>query len=270
MRKVLVTGAAGGVGTMLRRLLPAHYADIRWSDLKNADQLAVCEEFVAADLADMQQVEKITAGVDGIVHLGGYSIEGPWETILQSNIAGTYNLFEAARKSGVKRIVFASSNHVVGFYPRSRKIPIDVTLRPDTRYGVSKAFGESIGALYAYKHGLGVTCLRIGNVAEKPLDMRRMSIWLHPEDLVQLIRIGLEHPEIQYQVFYGASGNQRAWWDNTVAETFGYKPKHNSEVHLAHAQAEQAKLPSDPIGDWYEGGPFCSQEFDRGIKRASS
>lgn len=270
MKKILVTGASGGVGTMLRALLPAHYGDIRWSDLKQAGNLAVCEEFVAADLANLREVEKITDGVDGIVHLGGFSVEGPWETILQSNIAGTYNLFEAARKNGVKRVVFASSNHVVGFFPRNRKIPVDVTLRPDTRYGVSKAFGESIGALYAYKHGLRVTCLRIGNVAEKPLDMRRMSIWLHPEDLVQLIRIGLEHPGIHYEVFYGVSNNQRAWWDNSNAVKFGYKPVHNSETHLAHAQAEQSKLPSDPVGDWYEGGPFCSLEFDGGIERAPS
>lgn len=270
MRKILVTGASGGVGTRLRRLLPSQYGDIRWSDLKQAENLAPCEEFVAADLADMRQVERITEGVEGIVHLGGYSVEGPWETILQSNIAGTYNLFEAARKNKVKRIVFASSNHVVGFYPRNRKIPVDVTLRPDTRYGVSKAFGESLAALYAYKHGLRVTCLRIGNVAEQPLDIRRLSIWLHPEDLVQLIRIGLEHPDIQYEVFYGASNNRRAWWDNTSAEKFGYKPKHNSEEHLAHAQTEQAKLPADPVGDWYEGGPFCSQEFDGGIEHAQS
>ncbi len=270
MKKLLVTGAAGGVGTRLRKLLPPVYNDIRWSDLKQPDDLAAGTEFIRADLANMDQVEKMVDGVEGIVHLGGYSVEGPWETILQSNIAGTYNLFEAARKKDVRRVIFASSNHVVGFYPRSRKISVDVTLRPDTRYGVSKAFGESLGALYAYKHGLRVTCLRIGNVADKPLDMRRMAIWLNPEDLVQLIRIGLEHPDIRFEVFYGMSGNQRAWWDNSNAAKFGYKPKHNSEEHLAHAQSEQAKSPPDPVGDWYEGGTFCSDEFDGGIERANS
>ena len=268
MKTVLVTGAAGGVGTRLRRLLKGVYPRLRWSDLRAPADLAPDEDFVAADLADMSAVEKAVDGVQGIVHLGGHSIEGPWETILQSNIIGCHNLFEAARKKRVERVVFASSNHAVGFYPRRRRIGTDVTVRPDTRYGVSKAFGEALAALYAYKHGLCVTCLRIGNVADEPLDLRRMSIWLHPEDLVQLIRIGLEHPDICYEIFYGASDNDRAWWDNSNAFRYGYQPKHRSEVHRANALAAQAKLPADPIGDWYQGGPFCSEEFDGGIERA--
>ena len=268
MQTVLVTGAAGGVGTRLRRLLKGVYPRIRWSDLRPPADLATDEEFVAADLADMHAVEKAVEGVQGIVHLGGYSIEGPWETILQSNIVGCHNLFEAAHRKRVERIVFASSNHTVGFFPRNRRIGTDVTLRPDTRYGVSKAFGEALAALYAYKHGLRVTCLRIGNVAERPVDLRRMSIWLHPEDLVQLIRIGLEHPDIGYEIFYGASDNERAWWDNANAFRYGYRPKHRSEAHRDTALAAQAKLPKDPVGDWYAGGPFCSEEFDGGIERA--
>jgi len=268
MQRVLVTGAAGGVGTRLRKLLKGVYPQIRWSDIRKPDDLAKDEEFVQADLADARAVEKMVEGMQGIVHLGGYSIEGPWETILQANIVGCHNVFEAARKAKVERIVFASSNHTVGFYPRRRKIGTDVTLRPDTRYGVSKAFGEALAALYAYKHGLRVTCLRIGNVAEEPVDLRRMSIWLHPEDLVQLIRIGLEHPGIQFEVFYGASDNARAWWDNANAFRYGYQPRHRSEDHRETALAAQAKLPTDPVGDWYAGGPFCSDEFDGGIERA--
>ena len=121
-------------------------------------------------MSDLAQVEAICEGVDGILHFGGYSVEGPWDTILQSNIIGCYNLFEAARKKGVKRLVFASSNHAVGFYPRHHRIGTDVTARPDSRYGVSKVFGEAVGALYADKHGLDVTCMRIGNFGDKPLD----------------------------------------------------------------------------------------------------
>ena len=268
MKMVLVTGAAGGVGTRLRKLLKGVYPRIRWSDLRAPADLGADEEFIAADLADMHAVEKAVEGVQGIVHLGGYSIEGPWEAILQSNIVGCHNLFEAARRKRVERIVFASSNHTVGFFPRNRRIGTDVTLRPDTRYGVSKAFGEALAALYAYKHGLRVTCLRIGNVAEQPLDLRRMSIWLHPEDLVQLIRIGLEHPDIGYEIFYGASDNDRAWWDNANAFRYGYRPKHRSEAHRDFALAAQTKLPKDPVSDWYAGGPFCSEEFDGGIERA--
>ena len=167
--------------------------------------------------------------MDGIIHFGAYSVEGPWDTILQSNIAGTYNLFEAARRKGVKRVVFASSNHVVGFYPRTQRLTTDVTALPDTRYGVSKACGEAIGALYAYKFGLQVLCLRIGNVSDQPTNMRLASIWLKPEDLVQLIRIGLEHPDLRYEIFYGASDNDRNWWDNSTAYRYGYKPSGDSE-----------------------------------------
>jgi uronate dehydrogenase len=157
---------------------------------------------------------------------------------------------------------------VVGFYPRRRRIGVNEPVRPDTRYGLSKAFGESVGALYAFKHGLRVTCIRIGNVDDAPVDRRRLSIWLKPEDLVQLIRIGLEHPDIRYEIFYGASDNDRCFWDNNTAFRYGYRPEGRSEEHREAALAAQAKLPADPIGDWYEGGPFCSQEFDNGIERA--
>jgi uronate dehydrogenase len=262
MQNILVTGAAGDIGTRLRKLLKGVYPRIRWSDKRTPADLALDEEFVAADLADYAQVEKIVAGIDGIAHFGGYSIEGDWPTILSANIVGCRNLFEAAYRAGVKRVVFASSNHAVGFYPREKKIGVDVTVRPDSRYGVSKAFGEAIGALYADKHGLRVTCLRIGNVADAPVDQRRMSIWLKPEDLVQLVRIGFEHPDIRFEVFYGASANEAAWWDNSNARRFGYKPQGKAEDFRAQAMAAQAKLPPDPVAERYQGGPFCSDDYD--------
>jgi uronate dehydrogenase len=268
MQRVLLTGASGGVGARLRKLLSEHYPHLRLSDLKTPNDLRAEEEFVAADLADMAQVERAVDGMDGIIHLGAYSVEGPWETILQSNIHGTYNLFEAARRKGVKRVVFASSNHVVGFYPRDQRIGVDVTALPDTRYGVSKAFGESLGAFYAYKFGLEVMCLRIGNVSDQPSNLRLASIWLMPEDLVQLIRIGLEHPDLRYEIFYGVSGNTRGWWDNSAAYRYGYKPSGDSETLLQGAREGQAKLPADLVGDYYQGGHFASQEFDGGLERA--
>jgi uronate dehydrogenase len=267
MQTVLITGAAGGVGSRLRRLLKGVYPRIRLSDIHTPKDLAPSEEFLAADLSDIAAVEKIVDGVQGIVHLGGFSVEGPWETILNANIVGCYNLFEAARRKKVERVVFASSNHAVGFYPRQRRIGVGEPVRPDSRYGVSKAFGEAVGALYAFKHGLRVTCIRIGNVDDAPVDRRRLSIWLKPEDLVQLIRIGLEHPELRHEIFYGVSDNDRGFWDNSAAFRYGYRPEGRSEEHRDAALAAQAKLPPDPIGDWYEGGPFCSDEFDNGIKR---
>jgi len=261
MQNVLITGAAGDVGRRLRKLLKDVYR-LRVSDMRTPADLGADEEFIAADLADYAQVTKIVAGIDGIVHLGGFSVEGPWETILNSNIVGCYHLFEAAYRAGVKRVVFASSNHAVGFYPRSNRIRTDVTVRPDSRYGVSKAFGEALGAFYADKHGLRVTCLRIGNVADAPADKRRLSIWLKPEDLAQLVRIGLEHPDIRFEVFYGASDNEASWWDNSNARRYGYKPQGKAEEFRAQATAAQAKLAPDPIGERYQGGPFCSDEYD--------
>ena len=260
MKRILITGAAGDVGRRITPLMKAAYPEVILSDLKAPADLQG-PGFRQADLADMAQTAAAVAGIDGIVHLGGYSVEGPWESILNANIIGCYNLFEAARLAGVKRVIFASSNHAVGFYPRSNKIPHDVTVLPDGRYGVSKAFGEALGAMYAMKHGLKVTSLRIGNVNEQPLDMRRMAIMLHPKDLVQLIRIGLDHPEIVYEVLYGASDNSRVWWDNKRARELGYKPEFNSETDLRLGQSEQEKLPPDPVGNFYQGGAFCSNEY---------
>src|SRR5918994_6968343 len=141
MKLVLFTGAAGGIARKLWPMMRSDYR-LRLSDLVPVPDALAEEEEVTSDLADLDAVMRAVEGVDAIVHFGGYSVEGPWETILQSNIVGTYNLFEAARRHGVKRVVFASSNHAVGFYRRDQTIGVDVTVRPDSRYGVSKCFGE--------------------------------------------------------------------------------------------------------------------------------
>lgn len=268
MKRVLLTGASGGVGTRLRQLLKPLYPELILSDLKAPADLRSDETFIPADLADAAAIEKACEGVDGIVHLGGFSVEGPWETILSANIVGCHNLFEAARKKGVKRVVFASSNHVMGFHPRSRKIGIEAVPLPDTRYGLSKLFGEGLGSLYAHKHDIGVLSIRIGNFGDKPIDERRLAIWLKPDDLVQLIRLGLEKPDLVYEVVYGMSDNKRAWWDNAHALSLGYKPTGKSEDFAAEALEAQKKLPKDPVGDYYQGGsPFCSAEFNSDLEK---
>ncbi len=267
MTKVLLTGAAGGVGTRLRKLLPPIYPDLVLSDIKEPRDLSPHETFIAADLANPAEVRKAVSGVDAIIHFGGYSVEGPWETILGANIVGTYNLFEAARLEGVKRIVFASSNHVSGFYPRSQTIGIEAIHRPDTRYGVSKAFGEALAALYAFKHGIGTLCIRIGNIDDAPVDVRRLSIWLKPEDLIELIRIGLERPDLVYEVVYGMSNNRRAWWDNAAAGKLGYKPAGGSDKFADDLLARASAKSPDPVGDFFQGGPFCSAEFTGDLDR---
>jgi uronate dehydrogenase len=261
MKRILITGASGGVGSWLRKSLHPHY-ELVLSDRSPPSALEPHETFVAAELADAAAIERAVQGVDGIVHLGGQPVEAPWETILRSNIEGTYNLFEAARKQGVRRVVFASTNHAVGFYPRTQTIDTRALPLPDSRYGVSKAFGEALGALYAYKFGLGVLCIRIGNVNEAPLDERRLSIWVKPADLASLVRIGLEREGLVYEVVYGMSDNARGWWDNTRARELGYKPEGKSEDFVREALAAQAQLPPDPVGDYFQGGPFCSEEFE--------
>jgi uronate dehydrogenase len=262
MDTVLITGAAGGIGTRLRALLKGTYPNLRLSDTVTPTDLGNDEQFVRADLADPAQVDEAIAGVDGIIHLGGRSIEDTWDVIHNANIVGCYNLFEAARRHHVKRVVFASSNHAVGFYRRERRIGTDVVARPDSRYGVSKLFGEGLGALYADKYGLRVMCIRIGNFDDRPVDKRRLSIWISPRDLVQLMRIGLEHPDLHYEVVYGASDNSEGWWDNEPAFRLGYRPQDRAEDHRDAAIAAQAKLPADPVGDLFMGGSFCSDEFE--------
>jgi uronate dehydrogenase len=260
---ILLTGASGGVGTFIRPLLRERYGDIRLSDQTEPDDLQSNETFVAADLADFEATQKAVEGIDHIVHLGGFSVEGPWPTILNSNIIGTYNLFEAARLAGSGRIIFASSNHAVGYYERSDTIDANVPVRPDSRYGVSKVFGEAMGAMYADKHGLQVCSLRIGNVGLAPLDRRRLSIWVHPEDLMQLIHIGLTHPDIHCDVLYAMSDNKRAWWDNSRATQLGYKPAHKSEDFAAEILAREEQ--PDAIADRYQGGTFAAAEHTRKI-----
>ena len=141
-------------------------------------------------------------------------------------------------------------------------------LPPKSLARLSQAFGEALGAMYSDKHGMAVTCLRIGNVGERPLDVRRLSIWVSPEDLVQLIGIGLEHPDIRFEILYGASDNAAAWWDNSRAHRLGYRPTGKAEDNRAHAEAEQAKVGPDPVGDLFQGGAFCSAEFTNDVKRA--
>lgn len=261
MKRVLLTGAAGGIGTWLRKLLPPIYPELVLTDIREPNDLQPSERFIQADIANAEAIERVCEGVEGIIHLGGRSGEAPWEDILEANIVGCYNLFEAARRSGTKRVVFATSNHAVGFYPRSRTIGTEVIPRPDSRYGVSKLFGEGLGAMYAYKHGIGVTSLRIGNVGDKPLDVRRLAIWIKPEDLVQLIRIGLERPGLVYEVMYGISDNKRSWYDNSRAEALGYKPEWQSEDYAAEVISAEPTTGKHPAAEHYQGGTFCAEEY---------
>jgi len=253
MKTVLITGATGDVGTHLARELAGKYK------LKLSDRRALkAKNFVKADVSRMAEALRITKGVDAIVHLGGYSVEGPWESILQANIIGCYNVFEAARRNGVKRIVFPTSNHAVGFYRRDETIDDKVYPRPDSRYGVSKVFGEALGRLYADKYGMEMFMIRIGNVNPVPIDKRRLSIWISPRDIAQLVSIGIDRPDIKFEIVYGISGNKRAWYDNTNAFRLGYKPQDDSEPYAEEILKKEK--PGNPIAERYQGGIFCAVE----------
>ena len=241
----------------MRRELAGRYRLVL-SDRRPVAKLAKGEKFIRADLSKRADALKITKGVDAILHLGGYSVEGPWEPILQANIIGCYNLYEAARRNGVQRFLFASSNHAAGFYRRDQVIDHRVYPKPDGRYGVSKVFGEALGSLYADKYGMAVFCMRIGNLNAAPLDKRRLSILLTPRDMAQLVVIGIEHPAIRFEIVYGVSGNQRSWYDNSNAVRLGYRPLDDAESFAAEVLAKEK--PGDPVAEQFQGGVFCVAE----------
>jgi len=257
-KKILITGAAGDVGTHLRRELQGKYKIVA-SDLRDLAETFKGQTFKRADISKMPAALRITRGVDAIVHLGGYSVEGPWQGILNANIIGCYNIFEAARLNGVKRILFPTSNHAVGFYERSTTIDHRVYPKPDSRYGVSKVFGEALGSLYADKYGMQVFCMRIGNVNPVPIDKRRLSILFTPRDLAQLVTIGIEHPDVRFEIVYGISKNTRAWYDNSNAFRLGYQPQDDSEKWAAEILAKE-QPGGDPVAEAHQGGVFCVAE----------
>jgi uronate dehydrogenase len=240
MKTILITGASGDVGTHLRRELAGKYV-LRVSDLRSLKKINKEEQFMRADISRMSDALRITKG------------------ILNANIIGCYNVFEAARRNGVKRILFPTSNHATGFYPRSTTIDHRVYPKPDSRYGVSKVFGEALGSLYADKYGMQFFMMRIGNVNAVPIDKRRLSILFTPRDLAQLVTIGIEHPDVRFEIVYGISGNKRAWYDNSNAFRLGYKPQDDSEKWAAEILAKEPPG-GDPIAEKHQGGVFCVAE----------
>lgn len=257
-KPLLLTGAAGILGQWLRPKLLEKHKILRSSDIKDPGPALKGEQVVVADLGDRAAVDKLVEGTKAIVHFGGISVENTFDNILHSNILGTYNVYDAARKHGVKRIVFASSNHAIGFHTRDEKLDANALQRPDTYYGVSKAFGEDLGSLYVDKYGLEIACLRIGTAIPEPREPRHLSTWLSYPDLLQLIEACLTAPKLDFAVLYGASANDRGWWDNSLNAHIGFKPKDNAEKFAAKILAGGDKRdPNDPAVK-YQGGTFVA------------
>jgi uronate dehydrogenase len=261
LNRLLVTGAAGGVGQAIRPYLSKLAHQVRLSDIEAIGDAKNHEEIVSCDLADASAVEKLVSGCDGIVHLGGISVEKPWEGILQANIIGAYNLYEAARKQGKPRIVFASSNHTIGYYPRSTRIDTQVPRRPDSLYGLSKCFGEDLASLYFDKFAIETLSVRIGSCFSKPKDTRMLATWLGVQDFVALLERAFVAPKLGYTVIYGVSDNDEQWWDNRHAQFLGWAPQESSAPWRAEVEAEAAASPKDPNDPAviYQGGKFATQ-----------
>jgi uronate dehydrogenase len=260
-RTVLLTGAAGGLGTLMRQRLPAYGYRLRLFDLVPVEGEPGA---ITADLADTDALREAVRDVDAIIHLAGISLESTFDKILHSNLQGTYNLYEAARTAGgVRRIVFASSNHAVGFTPRPAEgdplIPVDTAHRPDTLYGLSKCFGEDLASLYWDLHGLETVSIRIGSCFPKPTSVRMLSVWMSPDDGARLLHAALTAEDVGHTVVYGSSANTRLWWDLSSARALGYEPQDDSGPYAAKLIAEQGEL--DPVNPDHAhlGGHFCTR-----------
>ncbi len=257
MERLLITGAAGNVGRMARERL-SHLANvIRLSDISEMEPAKANEEVIQCDLSDAAAVDALVEGCDGILHLGGVSVERSYDLIEAANIRGVHNLYEAARAHGMPRIVFASSNHTIGFYPQSERLNADVPTRPDGWYGVSKVFGEEVAKMYHAKFGQETARLRIGSCFEKPVDRRMMATWFSYDDFCSLMERIFNVPKLGCPVIWGASANSCGWWDNSHINWLGWAPKDNSEIFREEIE-KLPQRPSDAPDVLWQGGKFTS------------
>jgi uronate dehydrogenase len=265
--RIGITGGAGKVGTALRAVLSARFAAVRVIDLVEPAELLANESFVAADMSVLEQLGHAFEGLDGIIHLAGLNSERDLQQTLHVNVLGASNLYEAARSTGVGRVVLGSSNHAMGFYRRDQKVGGYDQMRPDTLYGLSKCWAELTGGLYFDKAGIRTLSIRIGNAQERPTTPRSLEIWISPGDLAQLCVIGLTHPEIDCTVVYGVSAGGGSWYDNSEAERLGYRPK-DRIADFATPEAFVAQpVALNHVAETYQGGPFTSLGHD-GIERS--
>ena len=232
-RRVLITGAAGRIGSSLAEQLKERY-DLRLHYHNTVPEQPPVDDIHIADISQYDQIAPAMEGIDAVVHMAGDPrTSASWDDVRERNIVGVYNVYESARRAGVRKVVFASTNHVMGMYDRDRQWPIYVSQppRPDSLYGVSKAFGETLGRWFADQHGLGVICLRIGWFLPEPRDEIGLWMWLSPRDCAQVVSCAIETP-LQYGVFYAISRNSRRHWDITdTIERLGYRPQDDAEAY---------------------------------------
>lgn len=264
MKRLLITGAAGRLGSMCRKRL-THLAEIlRLSSRSDLGRAEPHEEIMRCDLADKAAVADLVAGCDGIVHLGGQAVEASWEVIRSANIDGMFNLYEGARKHGVSRILFASSNHAIGFHRQTQRLDASAPTRPDGLYGVSKVFGEALASMYHDKFGIETACVRIGSCFPEPNNHRMLATWMSYDDFVRLIERVFTVPVLGCPVIYGVSNNDAAWWDNSAVSYLGWKPRDNAEEYRRRLDAEKSPPKPDAPDAIYQGGKFTADGIHEG------
>jgi uronate dehydrogenase len=261
MKKLVLTGAAGALGSKLRAPLAAMCDQLVSNDLVDGlDDLAANETYVQADVSDLAAMEALTKDADMIVHFGAIADEAPWDDILQSNIIGAYNIWEAAYRNGVRRVVYASSVHAVGMHLKTDTIGLDAPHRPDTYYGLAKCFAEDLASLYWDKRGIEAVCMRIFSAAP-PTNARAIGTWLSIDDLIQMVEKSITSPVVGLTTVYGISNNDRAVVDNSKAGHLGFHPKDNAEDFAADVFAATPPLDNKDPANLCIGGPFATVEL---------
>ncbi|GHA55727.1 3-beta hydroxysteroid dehydrogenase [Amylibacter ulvae] len=261
MKKIVLTGAAGRLGSYLREPLAAMCDTLVSSDLtEDIGKLYDGETYVRADLASLPDMKALLEGADMVVHFGAIGDEAPFDAILQSNIVGAYNVWEAAYQNGVRRVVYASSVHAVGMHKSSDGIGTDAAHRPDTYYGLAKCFAEDLASLYWDKRGVESVCMRIFSCA-KVTNPRAVGTWLSYDDLIHLVERAISTPVTGFSVVYGISDNDRAPVDNTKANFLGYRPKDNAEQFAKEIYANSEPLDPADLAHQCIGGPFATVEL---------
>ena len=257
--RVLITGAAGAVGKELRKSGTRLGKTLRLTDRVASLDLQPNEVDQPFPLDDFTAAMATMEGCDAVVHMGALSIEGTWDEVLHSNIMGTYNIYEAARRNGVKRVVYASSVHATGYYERNQTIDATVPTRPDSLYGVSKTFGENLAKLYFDKFGIESVVLRIGTCIPEPVDRRHLITWISYRDIRQVVERCLSAPRTGFMICYPTSNNRESFWDDRAASVLGFKPEDSADDFREKIFAKTAQgNPNDPAIR-YQGGIFCAR-----------
>jgi len=259
MKKIVLTGANGNLGQELRAMLAGLCEELLSTDIADGvGELLSNERFVQADLAEMDQVRPLLEGADMVVHFGALVDELEFSKVWGPNFMGSFNIWESARQLGVKRVVYASSIHAMGMYPKTVAIDTVMPQRPDTYYGLAKCFTEDLGRMYWEKEGIESVHLRIYSATSKPGNVRALGSWLSFDDLRQLVQRSVETPFVGFTVAYGVSNNDRSPVDNSAASFLGYRPKDNAEDYAEEVFAKEPAADLSDLAQTCHGGPFAS------------